>query len=200
MSDRLGRKPVLLGTQIVMTFGWYFRDASRYTSSSFGFYIVCLCRLLNSPAHITFLSTCKAAFSDLYGKDAGKQAAALASFETAKGWAFLTGPFLLPLVGTSVRDAFVFRSGSSMVLFLWLLFAFRETKRPEEGIKHGHSPIFRIKNPLSFTKLFTRGKTVRMLVLTAGLQCVPEGKNISDLQQIKMMGDTVGRVSVEKCE
>eukprot|EP01048_Picozoa_sp_COSAG05_P023449 COSAG05_NODE_5084_length_1268_cov_1.157399_2_plen_41_part_01 len=32
-------------------------------------------------------------------------------------------------------------------------------------------------------------------VLVAGLQCVPEGKNISDLQQIKMMdlgaGDSV---------
>lgn len=44
-------------------------------------------------------------------------------------------------------------------------------------------------NPLKFTTLFTRTKALRMLSLTAGLQCVPEGKNISDLQQIKMLAD-----------
>lgn len=33
-----------------------------------------------------------------------------------------------------------------------------------------------VANPLVFMKLFRRTKALRMLSLTAGLQCVPEGK------------------------
>jgi hypothetical protein len=56
-----------------------------------------------------------------------------------------------------------------------------ERKRPLE-LKFPYVP-----SPIAFTKLFTRSRGLRMMVLVAGLQCVPEGKNISDLQQIKMM-------------
>jgi hypothetical protein len=46
-----------------------------------------------------------------------------------------------------------------------------------------------VANPLSFLKLFTQTNALRMLVLVAGLQCMPEGKNISDLLQVYNMQD-----------
>jgi hypothetical protein len=44
-----------------------------------------------------------------------------------------------------------------------------------------------VAGQVKFVSLFTRSHALRMLVLVAGLQCFPEGKNISDLQQLKLM-------------
>ena len=50
-------------------------------------------------------------------------------------------------------------------------------------------------SPFAFLRLFTAdastpsAKTLRTLALAAGLQCIPEGKNISDLNQVYMAED-----------
>ena len=132
---------------------------------------------------------CSTMLSDLYS--GSELANSYATLGAAAGAGAIIGSFLggrIMAAGYSAQATFGAAAVLAAAQLVMDLLLVPETLLPERKAPFTLKFPY-MANPLAFTKLFTRGKTVRMLVLTAGLQCVPEGKNISDLQQIKMMGD-----------
>jgi MFS family permease len=128
-------------------------------------------------------TTCSAMLSDLYsGKDL---ATAYATLGSAAGLGVIGGAFVsgrLLAAGASPRQLFGFASlvaGAQVVICsTYLSETLAEDKRrPFDWSRP-------VANPLAFLQLFTKTPALRKLVTVAGLQCMPEGKNISDLMQV----------------
>jgi DHA1 family tetracycline resistance protein-like MFS transporter len=127
---------------------------------------------------------CSTMLSDLYsGQDLSKAYATLGS---AAGAGAIIGSFVAGRImafGFQAKHCFALGSLMSLSQLLINMLAIPETLKPENQRPFDMKFPY-MSNPLAFTKLFTKSHALRMLVLVAGLQCVPEGKNISDLQQV----------------
>lgn len=135
-------------------------------------------------------TTCSAMLSDLYsGKDLG---IAYAKLGSAAGLGAIGGSFLAGrLVAYGLKPVHIFGVSSAIAaaqLSMHIIGGTQETlmDHKKKAIEKASDMV---ANPISFFKLFTQSHSLRILVLVAGLQCMPEGKNISDLLQIYNMQD-----------
>jgi hypothetical protein len=184
LSDAFGRRFFLYASPVV---NLLLKAGVFVTQSPF---MLAAERVVNGAITTLAGSTmCSTMLSDLYsGAELSKSYAMLGS---AAGAGAIIGSFLggrIMAAGYGAKATFgvaAVLAGLQLLMDMALVpETLLESRRKPFDMKFPY-----MANPLVFTTLFGRTKALRMLTLTAGLQCVPEGKNISDLQQIKLMSD-----------
>jgi len=133
-------------------------------------------------------TTCSAALSDITPeKELGQAYAELGS---AAGFGAILGSWVagrLSASGSTPRANFLFASGLAAMQWIFDYFALSETLLKESRKPLPKEASAMMANPLRFLKLFSHNTKLSLLVVVAGLQCMPEGKNISDLHQNYLM-------------
>lgn len=176
LSDSMGRKPVLIGSQLVMALCWYLRDIRSWSNQRLGFYVSVAGRLISGLAFGAFMGTRVAALSDMY---TGRRLALAYSYLTASmGAAYVCGPLLfVPWVGKSVKRAFLVRYVCNILSAGAIWYGLKETHNNiSSAIKRKRG----ISNPLSFLKLFTTRWSLGYLTVAQALQkLVSPAKSLS---------------------
>ena len=188
LSDSMGRKPVLIGSQLVMALCWYLRDIRSWSNQRLGFYVSVAGRLISGLAFGAFMGTRVAALSDMY---TGRRLALAYSYLTASmGAAYVCGPLLfVPWVGKSVKRAFLVRYVCNILSAGAIWYGLKETHNNNIGgggcssSSINGSAIKRrrgISNPLSFLKLFSTRWSLGYLTVAQALQkLVSPAKSLS---------------------
>jgi MFS family permease len=136
LSDRLGRKPVLVGTQLAMAACWYWRNALTYPSIRIAVPCVLAVRWTNGLCYNSFMANRVAALADVYS--GSKLALAQSYLSASMGLAYLVGPLLLtPLVGKSIGAAFRARWMCAAASALVLQFGLAETNAGAAQARRG---------------------------------------------------------------
>eukprot|EP00943_MAST-04B_sp_MAST-4B-sp1_P001702 g1702.t1 len=139
-------------------------------------------------------TTCAASLSDLFsGQELGK---AFGNLGSAAGIGALCGSFISGRLLTrnwSPENLFQLSAAFGLIQFIVDYNMVGETLSKESRSK---KPIS-FPNPFSCLTLLTGPSNLRTMVLVAVLQCMPEGKNISDMLQI-YSSENVGMVPVER--
>lgn len=177
LSDRLGRKPVLVGAQLVMAACWYWRNALTYPSIRIAMPCVLAVRWTNGLCYNSFMANRVAALADVYS--GSKLALAHSYLAASMGVAYLVGPLVLtPLVGKSIEAAFRARwmcaAASALVLQFGLtetnaaaVQARRDDKSALSSPKDGTATNL---NPISFLTLFRRKSSLAWFTLAQAMQ------------------------------
>ena len=135
---------------------------------------------------------CSAVLSDVF-TDEVERAAASAQLGACAGVGVILGPMLGGLLlargssgggGPRGGTAACFGAAAALAAAQLALVATRMPETLPPGPRRRAMRWSSAVSPLAFTKLFTGSTTLRRLALILGMQCVPEGKNISDLNQI----------------
>lgn len=191
VSDSLGRKPVLVLTQLLMAACWFNRNALAYPSIDVAMPCVLVARFLNGLCRESYFATRTAALSDAHS---GRRLALAHSYISGSmGIAYLVGPLALtPLVGRSVARAFRVRWVCAVFSALLLYLGMEETNTavraaaapPSGAVQDGDAdeaspPVPKaikakrgvdIANPLSFLSLFRRRRSLAWFALAQAMQ------------------------------
>jgi DHA1 family tetracycline resistance protein-like MFS transporter len=177
LSDRLGRKPVLVGTQLAMAACWYWRNALTYPSIRIAVPCVLAVRWTNGLCYNSFMANRVAALADVYS--GSKLALAQSYLSASMGLAYLVGPLLLtPLVGKSIGAAFRARWMCAAASALVLQFGLAETNAGAAQARRGgrsarlspKSGTATNPNPISFLTLFRRSSSLAWFTLAQAMQ------------------------------
>ena len=187
IGDRLGRKPVLVGAQLVMALCWYFRNARAYSSIRIAMPVVLAVRWINGLSYNSFVANRVATLSDVYS--GSKLALAQSYIAASMGVAYLIGPLVLtPLVGKSITAAFRVRWMCAAASALVLHFGLAETNvNAQEGVggdvngnnndnnnstndSGGNNKKKTSMNPVSFLTLFQRKRSLAWFTLAQAMQ------------------------------
>ena len=127
-------------------------------------------------------TTCMAILSDLTsGKGLAISGAGLGSMA---GIGCILGPFiggqLIARTG-NLRLPFFFAAVTGLLQTVMILTCFEETIVKRKAFE------WAAVNPFSWLRLFTKSNALAKLVTIGGLQCFPEGKNLSDLNQLYIL-------------
>ena len=176
ISDRLGRKPVSVGAQLLMAVCWYWRNALEYPSLRIATPCVLAVRWINGLCYNSFMANRVAALADVH---CGNELALAQSFiASSMGVAYLAGPLILtPLVGKSISAAFRARWMCAAVCTLTLLVGLQETnvhategrsddKKRRDATRKNAASI----NPVSFITLFRRKRSLAWFSLAQAMQ------------------------------
>ena len=195
LSDYVGRKPVLVGQQLIMACCWYLSDASSYASAAVAYPYVVGARHIKALCYGSFMATRMAGLSDLY---TGSRLALSHSYlQASMGIGYIVGPLLLsPWVGRSVQRAFLFRIicciGSASILALLLdetnedvLNSNKQQQQKSNELTYETSKDKQVNNnsnkkkkkkkkltlsnPLSFLSLFTRSRSLAYFSIAQAL-------------------------------
>lgn len=173
MTDKYGRRPLLLLSPMVNAVNKFL---VAYNPSLFN--IVWERIVDGAVTTLAGSTTTCAALSDLYsGKALGLSFAKLGS---AAGIGALMGSFVSGrLLAAGVKPTMIFRGAALFASLQWCIDAalLHETLPKLERSTKPLSP----PNPLKALKLLEGSRGLKTLVAVAVLQCMPEGKNISDL-------------------
>lgn len=139
-------------------------------------------------------TTCAASLSDIFsGQELGK---AFGNLGSAAGIGALCGSFISGRLLTrnwSPENLYQLSAIFGLIQFVVDYFMVGETLKKEN---RSEKPMT-FPNPFSCLTLLTGPSNLRSMVLVAVLQCMPEGKNISDMLQI-YSSENVGMVPVER--
>ena len=124
---------------------------------------------------------CNAVLSDVF-TDEKERAGASAMLGSWSGVGVILGPLLGGKIMANSSPATCFGAAAALAVAQFGLVAscMPETLAAGARVKMNWNCI----SPLSFFKLFKGTATLRQLAIVMGLQCVAEGKNISDLNQV----------------
>jgi MFS family permease len=200
LSDCLGRRPFLLLSPVAsaglkLLFFRLIAAAGKRGGRGSGALTARLLALerviCGALATVSGSTLCSAVLSDLYS-DEGERAAASAVLGSWAGIGVILGPWLGGRVlGSGATPAACFGlAGVLAVAQLALLRRLPETLPAARRRPMDWSAV----SPFTFLRLFRGPPTLRKLAVAAGLQCVPEGKNVSELNQVYMTED-VGTTS-----
>jgi len=173
LSDQYGRKPFLLMGPIA---NFVFKGLVALNPTARNLMLErIICGALTTMSGST---TCSAVLSDLTsGQGLAIQGAGLGSYA---GLGCILGPFiggqLIARTG-NLRLPFAVGSITAGLQLLMVLSRFEETLMESKPFD------FSAVNPFSFVRLFTKSPELAKLVTIGGLQCFPEGKNLSDFNQ-----------------
>ena len=183
LSDFLGRKPVLVGFQLIMAVCWYLYDARAYATVAVAYPYVVAARHLKALCYGSFMATRMASLSDIYS---GSRLAMSHSYlQASMGIGYIVGPLVLsPIIGRSVQRAFLFRVicciGSAGVVAA-LLEETNVNRSGNEGAnkdnllkyetsKQNTTKRMRISNPLSFLTLFSGSRSLAYFSIAQAMQ------------------------------
>ena len=178
---RLGRKPVLVGTQMIMAVCWYWRNALKYPSIDVAIPFVLTVRWVNGLCYNSFMSNRVATLSDVY--KGSKLALAQSYIAASMGMAYLFGPLALtPFVGKSIASAFRVRWMCAAASALVLQLGLSETNVDcKSGKSCGHESVVvkknrsrtkktAARNPASFFELFRRKSSLAWFTVAQAMQ------------------------------
>ena len=176
LSDRFGRKPILVCAQLIMAVCWYWRNALKYPSINIALPCVLAIRWTNGLCYNSFMANRVAVLSDVYSGN--KLAVAQSYIAASMGAAYLAGPLLLtPLVGKSIEAAFRVRwmcaGASALILKLLLSETNTQSLLKNRGnlneVENSSSNVG-TSSPLSFVKLFCRKKSLAWFTIAQAMQ------------------------------
>ena len=189
LSDKYGRRNFLLLSPIINFFN------KLYVAFNPSLAALAWERVIDGA--ITTLggsTTCAASLSDLFsGQKLGK---AFGNLGSAAGIGALCGSFISGRLLTrnwSPENLFVLSAFFGLIQFITNYFCVAETL----AIENRSQKSIDIPNPFSCISLLTGPSNLRKMVIVAVMQCMPEGKNISDMLQI-YSSENVGMVPVER--
>lgn len=130
---------------------------------------------------------CAAALSDVASGDA------LSNAFARLGSCASLGVCVGPLIGTamlsrgvSVSSCYFMQAIAGFFHSMVVAILIRETLPSGE-----RRPFLGFKNPLSFLKLFTSGRPLRLMSLSCGFACFADGANLNDIEQMWIANDVV---------
>lgn len=164
LSDRFGRKPLLLISQITTFAGFILLGVAN------SFALVILSRVIDGLFGAN-LATAQAALSDITDED--NRAAGLGLTGAAFGLGFILGPVLsiiaLEMTGSLAAPAFT-AAGYSLISILLTLFVFKETLPPEQrGKRRAAGDYF---GPVLILRMITRLNLLVLLVMLFSQQLI----------------------------
>ena len=126
LSDRWGRKFVLVASQLLMGVGWYLREAKQYTNLQLAMPLIVIVRCVHGLLYGAFMHTRLAALGDVFSGE--RLALANSSLNASMGLAYVLGPYMfVKYVGRSVQRAFRVRIIAAVGNALILALFFKET-------------------------------------------------------------------------
>eukprot|EP00949_MAST-11_sp_MAST-11-sp1_P002755 g2755.t1 len=179
LSDRWGRKFVLVASQLSMAVGWYLREAKQYTNLQLAMPLIVIVRCVHGLLYGAFMHTRLAALGDVFSGE--RLALANSSLNASMGLAYVLGPYMfVKYVGRSVQRAFRVRIIAAVGNALILALFFKETMdssstRRIKRVRNSNDgkvlkDIGKIFDPFSFTKLFTHSRALAFFTVAQAFQ------------------------------